>query len=100
MKPGQGRPRRARTIVAAILGVGIAGTLLGYLALTRGSGARPLGPRPNGIIATLERGPSSLPGVDNTDLVAIDPLSGVMRDLTADPAAEGDPAWSPDGTRV
>ena len=54
--------------------------------------------RPGDIVFVAAR-PSQGLGVDNTDLLAANPNRHV-RDLTASAAAESDPTWSADGSRV
>lgn len=98
--PSGTNSHRLVTMVAALA---IAGAAFAVLVWTfRGDGGTALssGPQPNGAIATLERGASGELGVENVDLVAIDPTTGRRVNLTPGPAAESAPAWSPDGTRV
>ena len=44
--------------------------------------------------------PGTLPGVDNTDLFTIHPDGTGLRDVSNSQAAEADPVWSPDGSKV
>ena len=94
------RVRRLLTVVVALViaGAGFAALVLAF----HGNGRTPLamGARPNGVIATLERGAAGELGVENIDLVAIDPATSARVDLTPGPQAESSPVWSPDGTRV
>lgn len=38
--------------------------------------------------------------IDNADIYAVDPTTGVERRLTTDPRPDSYPAWSPDGSRI
>ncbi len=93
------RPAR---VLAAAMALVLAGLAVAALVWAfRGTHhVTPLVPRPNGAVATVERGPDELPGVDNTDIVAIDPSTGSTVHLTSGPEADTEPVWSPDGTRV
>ncbi len=93
---------RARRAAAAVTALAVAAAAFGVLVWTfrHTRSAAPGGPPENGPIATVGRGPDSIPGVDNTDLVAIDPVTGARWNLTNSPDAESDPSWSADGTHV
>src|SRR5690348_17045097 len=41
-----------------------------------------------------------VPGEKGTKIVTVNPSSGAVKDLTGGKTNDGDPAWSPDGTRV
>jgi Tol biopolymer transport system component len=100
-------PPVRRRVFAALLGVVVAGS--GGLVAVRtilDSGIRPPpqsqeSSSENGAIVYLGKGPPGGLGVDNTDLLAVDPATGRRWNLTGTRgAAERDPILSPDGTRV
>src|SRR5207248_10208838 len=97
------KPGLRYRVVTAAVALGVA-ALAFALLLRAFSGERtPLatnGSSPNGAIATVGRGPDKLPGVQNIDVIAIDPATGAHVDLTPDPARESEPTWSADGSRV
>lgn len=99
--PGTGTG--SHRFLTAILALALAGSAIAALIWAfHGNGGTPLssGPRPNGAIATLERGDAGALGVENVDIVAIDPSTGARIDLSPGPDAESHSVWSPDGTRV
>jgi Tol biopolymer transport system component len=81
-------------LAVAVLGVGL--TVWPSLR----DGPVSSGPQPNGPIAIVAPGSTTDLGVDNLELYLAGPESKDLRNLTQSPAAERDPAWSPDGTRV
>ena len=87
-----------RRLVAAATALALAAAAIGVLVWSfRGTHPSPAGLGKDGVIATVARGPDSIPGVDNTDLIAIDPVTGTRWNITTTPEAEAEPAWSPDG---
>ncbi|HXJ64191.1 MAG TPA: hypothetical protein VNN79_10600, partial [Actinomycetota bacterium] len=95
-------PPGHRRLIAAATALALAAAAIGVLVWsfrdTRSQ--QPAAPSGEGYVVTLGRGPDSLPGVDNSDLVAIDPATGTRWNLTNTPEAESEPAWSPDGSHV
>jgi hypothetical protein len=92
--------RRGLVIVVAL-----AVTAAGAVTVTTTFLAEPprpkeTGPLENGPITYLGEGPPSDARAHNTDLFAIDPRTGVRRNITESVEAELGSGWSPDGTQV
>jgi Tol biopolymer transport system component len=94
-------PPGRRRLVAAGVALALTAAATGALVWSfRNTEPAPVGGLEDGVIVTVGRGTDSIPGVDNTDLVAIDPRTGARWNLTNTPEAESDPVWTADGTRV
>jgi Tol biopolymer transport system component len=92
---------RGRRIAALVLAVIVAAAVIGGLvwALQGRESQTAVTPGVNGDIGFLGVPPNA--PAPNTDVMAVDPTTGVVQALTDTPdAAEFNPAWSADGTTV